>query len=541
MLRQRFPRASMHAFTATATARVRDDIVAQLHLREPAVLVGRLRPAEPRLSRRAATTTASTQVLEVLRRHEGDAGDRLLPQPQGHRGHGRLSAGKAASRGALSRRHGGAQRRQTQERFRRERLRRRRGDGGLRHGHRPQQRALRAAFVPCPSRSSTTSRKRAARAATAWRPSACCSIGGRRDALGIAHAEERPRKRRSRRRSLPRKCSICGKCSATPAWPPAGTNSSRSISTRPTSRPIAGPAMYAWARSKASPTRPSSPRRSSPAWPESSSDSASGHVVDVLLGADTEMIRRCRHQQLSTYGLLKEHGKKEVQGWIYQLLDQGLVGRSEGDYPVLRLNEQSWAVMRGQTTVRLLRAKKGRRERTRHEEQSWENADRGLFDRLREWRRAAASTRGVPPFVILHDTALQQMSIVRPTSVETLRQVRGIGERRAADFGPELVAIIDAYCREHGLTCDVAAAATGPEPPRPPSRAAPIKEQAFALSRRGMASIKWRKPPAGRGARRAVTWPITLPSVGRNGSTPGSMTRPTSAWPWPPRRARTAG
>ena len=205
----------------------------------------------------------------------------------------------------------------------------------------------------------------------------------------------------------------------------------------------------------------------------------------MLLGADTEMIRRCRHQQLSTYGLLKEHGKKEVQGWIYQLLDQGLVGRSEGDYPVLRLNEQSWAVMRGQTTVRLLRAKKGRRERTRYEEQSWENADRGLFDRLREWRREAAATRGVPPFVILHDTALQQMSIVRPTSVETLRQVRGIGERRAADLGPELTAIIEAYCREHGVTCDVAAVATGPEPPRPPSRAAPIKEQAFALFAQG--------------------------------------------------------
>jgi ATP-dependent DNA helicase RecQ len=210
-----------------------------------------------------------------------------------------------------------------------------------------------------------------------------------------------------------------------------------------------------------------------------------GHVADVLLGADTEMVRRCRHEQLSTYGLLKEHGKKEVQGWIFQLLDQGLVARSEGEYPVLRLNDKSWAVMRGQSTVRLLQAKKGRRERTRNEEQSWEGADRGLFDRLREWRREMAGKRGVPPFVILHDSVLQQISIVRPTRLETLRVVRGIGERKLEDLGNELIAVVDAYCRDHGVTCDVALqSAALPEPPRPQARI-PAKEQAFAMFAQG--------------------------------------------------------
>jgi ATP-dependent DNA helicase RecQ len=72
MLRQRFPRASMHAFTATATARVRDDIRAQLHLREPAVLVGRF--DRPNLVYRVVPQEDRfAQTLEVLRRHEGDA------------------------------------------------------------------------------------------------------------------------------------------------------------------------------------------------------------------------------------------------------------------------------------------------------------------------------------------------------------------------------------------------------------------------------------------------------------------------------------
>ena len=109
-----------------------------------------------------------------------------------------------------------------------------------------------------------------------------------------------------------------------------------------------------------------------------------------------------------------------------------------------------------------------------------------MFDRLREWRREAAGKRGVPPFVFLNDTALQQLSIMRPTRLETLRQAPGIGERRMADFGPELIALIDAHCREHGLTCDaVLPASSGPEPPHPPTPVAPAKKQAFALFAHG--------------------------------------------------------
>jgi ATP-dependent DNA helicase RecQ len=205
-----------------------------------------------------------------------------------------------------------------------------------------------------------------------------------------------------------------------------------------------------------------------------------GHVADVLLGADTEMIRRCRHQQLSTYALLKEYKKKEVQSWIYQLIDQGLLSRTDNEFPVLQLNAQSWAVMRGQLAVRLFRAKKGRRQRTRYDEQSWEGADRELFERMREWRRNVAEQRGVPPYVILQDSALQQLSIVRPSRLATLRHVRGIGEKRAADFGAELIALIGAYCRERGLPCDVALPSEPRlEERRPERRPSAARETAF--------------------------------------------------------------
>lgn len=421
MLRQRFPRASMHAFTATATARVREDIVGQLQLRDPTVLVGRF--DRPNLVYRVVPQEDRfAQTLEVLRRHEGDAAIiYCLSRKDTEAMSGYLR--QCGLRGALPCRHGSGRAAADAGRLRPGAGGRRRGHGGLRHGHRPQQRALRAPFVPAQV-------DRALPAGNGPRGPRwfggrvrAALYGGRRNALGIAHAQEHEEAQESAEvlaaqiehlRQMQRYAGVAA----------CRHKLLSEHFDQPYEQPDCGACDVCLGEVEGIADATVVAQKILSCVARVEQRFGVGHVADVLLGADTEMIRRCRHHQLSTYGLLKEHGKKEVQGWIYQLLDQGLVGRSEGDYPVLRLNEQSWAVMRGQATVRLLRAKKGRRERTRHEEQSWENADRGLFDRLREWRREAAAKRGVPPFVILHDTALQQMSIVRPTSVETLRQVR---------------------------------------------------------------------------------------------------------------------
>lgn len=77
------------------------------------------------------------------------------------------------------------------------------------------------------------------------------------------------------------------------------------------------------------------------------------HVAQVLHGADTEQIRNRGHDQLSTYGLLKEHDRLVIQDWIRQLVGQGVLVQEGDEYPILRLNEASWLVMKGQQTVRL--------------------------------------------------------------------------------------------------------------------------------------------------------------------------------------------
>ena len=79
------------------------------------------------------------------------------------------------------------------------------------------------------------------------------------------------------------------------------------------------------------------------------------HVINVLRGDNIERVRNLKHDQLSTFGLLKEHAKAEIRDWIFQLIGQEALRQDGDEYPVLKLNDASWEVMRKQRSVRLLR------------------------------------------------------------------------------------------------------------------------------------------------------------------------------------------
>src|SRR5260370_5043452 len=96
-------------------------------------------------------------------------------------------------------------------------------------------------------------------------------------------------------------------------------------------------------------------------------------------------------------------------------------------------------MMRGQRTVKLIQEKRSRTSRTRLEETSWRAVDEALYEKLRVLRREIAAERKVGAFVILHDATLRELASIRPTTIEALRRVRGMGERKLADFGPRIV------------------------------------------------------------------------------------------------------
>ena len=170
-----------------------------------------------------------------------------------------------------------------------------------------------------------------------------------------------------------------------------------------------------------------------------------GHVISVLRGEKTDRVRSLGHERLSTYGLLSAHAQGELRDWIYQLIGHGLLAQEGDRYPILRLTESSRPVLRGEAEVRLVQiARKERRRKSKASIESWEGVDEALFESLRKFRRELASARGVPPYIILGDRSLREVARVRPSTLAQLRDVYGIGEKKLSDLGPQILAVVAA-------------------------------------------------------------------------------------------------
>jgi ATP-dependent DNA helicase RecQ len=215
------------------------------------------------------------------------------------------------------------------------------------------------------------------------------------------------------------------------------------------------------------------------------------HVVSVLRGENTDNVRKRGHEKLSTYGLLSGQSKADVRDWVFQLIGQNVLLQVGDEYPLLRLNDASWEVMRGQRSVRLIRLvrrKKGERpEKSGAETNSWEGVDRGLFEALRGLRREIAVERDVRPFIVFTDATLRELARVRPSTLERLRLVYGIGEAKVRDFGPRVLSVIADYCRQRELPLDepIRPAARSEEPRKPGARLGARLTTAFELFRQG--------------------------------------------------------
>lgn len=204
------------------------------------------------------------------------------------------------------------------------------------------------------------------------------------------------------------------------------------------------------------------------------------HVIDVLRGADTEMIRSRGHQQLSTYGLLKSISKPELRDYIFQLVGQNVLSQAEGEYPVLKLNAASWAVMKGQQTVRLIQMSAPKADKPAKGTLP-EGADPALFQALRELRRENATGLGVPPYVIFADSVLAEFARCRPTNAQRMRLVSGVGDAKLRDFGEMFIDVITEYATHHQLSTNLPPLKYAEVEPASPKKISANKQQSFRL------------------------------------------------------------
>lgn len=523
-LKERFPRASVHAFTATATERVREDIVAQLGLTRPLVLVGHFdRPnltyrIQPRLN-------LTAQILDVLDRHPGEAAIVYCLS----RADTESTADALTARGIKAAAyHAGLEggvRERVQEAFLAERLDVVVATVAFGMGiDRSNVRVVIHAAVP---KSIEHYQQETGRAGRDGLPAECVLFYSAADVIRwqsllqrrAVEGETPPEALEGQLAALAEMQRLCnavtcrhaalvthfGQAYVAPgssASPGAAETLETWDSTEPGHAPPS-PAMAATGMAPRSDTAPGGGGNLGPgcgacdvcldevalladgttvaqkilsavarAAGPTGRRFGVGHIVAILAGAETDGIRRWGHASLSTYGLLSDHPRKAITHLVYQLIDQGLLDQIGGDRPVVALNDASMDVLRGRRPVQLLEPATRRTERAAGDAAAWEGVDRGLFEHLRAVRAEIAHTRDIPAYIVFGDATLRDMARIRPASPRSFLLVRGVGEKKLADLGPQFLEEVATYCAAHALERDVGVRPDAPGWGSPASRGA---------------------------------------------------------------------
>jgi len=169
------------------------------------------------------------------------------------------------------------------------------------------------------------------------------------------------------------------------------------------------------------------------------------HLIDVLRGKETERIRSWDHHRLGVFGLGKDISEIEWRNVFRQLVAMGYASVDQTAYGALRLTELARPVLRGETHVPLRRGEKPKSAKTRRARATVQKpviaVDGDRLARLKSWRSEQSKQQGVPAYVILHDTTLEQIALRRPRDFSSLADIAGIGKRKLEQYGRALIAI----------------------------------------------------------------------------------------------------
>src|SRR6266446_3656897 len=157
------------------------------------------------------------------------------------------------------------------------------------------------------------------------------------------------------------------------------------------------------------------------------------HVVEVLTGADTEKVRKWGHHQLSTYGIGAEHRRPEWQAIGRELIRQGSLRQSAERFSVLELTAQGLNILKKRLPVILTKSIAPLPLVTHHAGEI--ACDEALFERLRQLRKRLADERDVPAYIVFSDVALRQMARHYPQTEKEFARISGVGQRKLQEFG----------------------------------------------------------------------------------------------------------
>ncbi|MDO8527676.1 MAG: DNA helicase RecQ [Deltaproteobacteria bacterium] len=172
------------------------------------------------------------------------------------------------------------------------------------------------------------------------------------------------------------------------------------------------------------------------------------HVARVLKGDATDNITRWGHQNLSTFGLLKDNHASYIRSLIEQLAGQNFLKRN-AEFKTLSVTELGWEILKGEKSLALVKpvvtAKKKKeiaKERKKIMEGEWSDIDQKLFQALREKRSELAVGKGVPAYFIFGDKSLREMARLKPVSLKDFALIPGVGDHKLKAYGEIFIGVI---------------------------------------------------------------------------------------------------
>jgi ATP-dependent DNA helicase RecQ len=175
------------------------------------------------------------------------------------------------------------------------------------------------------------------------------------------------------------------------------------------------------------------------------------HLIDVLIGRQTERVTQFGHDKLSVFGIGAELNEKQWRGVIRQLVALGHLRPDNEAFGALKLTESSRGVLKGESPVMLREQTGGRAPRAKSRRGDLVGApaprvsvgDPDLFAALKTWRSEVARSRGVPAYVVLHDATMDGIAAARPRTLDELRRIPGIGDKKLEHYGAALLALVN--------------------------------------------------------------------------------------------------
>jgi ATP-dependent DNA helicase RecQ len=173
------------------------------------------------------------------------------------------------------------------------------------------------------------------------------------------------------------------------------------------------------------------------------------HVVEVLVGGDSEAIRKWGHDQISAYGIGRETKRAEWQAYGRELIRLGLLGQQAGKFVTVELSEPGIETLRARRPVTLTRYTAGAAGKepraTRRGGAADIPCDEALLDRLKKLRRSLADERNVPAYIVFSDVTLREIAARRPVTIEEFNTIPGVGAVKLAEFGRVFVEEVARY------------------------------------------------------------------------------------------------